>query len=124
MLTKHVSFLHTLRAQNRDGPSIRSSHPEHMMLVRNSSTFLGCMASGAAGESCIPERDHCCRIIGRNPPANLIVRLRPVDVGLPAQPSPSSGAVELEKRVAMSEDVSEIDLEVGDGGTAWGRNVC
>jgi len=37
---KHVSFLHTLRAQNRDGPSIRSSHPEHMMLVRNSSTFL------------------------------------------------------------------------------------
>src|SRR3954452_22656137 len=40
MFTKHVSFLHTLRAQNLDGPSIRSSHPEHMMLIRNSSTSL------------------------------------------------------------------------------------
>jgi hypothetical protein len=33
-------FLHTLSPQNRDGPSIRSSHPEHMTLVRYSSTIL------------------------------------------------------------------------------------
>src|SRR6184192_162357 len=33
-------FLHTLSLQNFDGPSIRSSHPEHMILVRYSSTIL------------------------------------------------------------------------------------
>jgi hypothetical protein len=115
----------TSRAHDARPKLIDESHaPPPLQLAIQRFHWPGCVATRAAGESCIPKRDHCRRIPPGHTPANLVVRLRPVDVGLPAQPSPSSGAVELEKRVAVSEDMSEVDLEAGDGGAAWGRNVC
>jgi len=80
------------------------------------------VTAGAAGEGTVPERDHCCRIVGCNPPAELVVGLRPVDVGLPAKPSPSERAVELQEGVFVEEDVSEVGLEVGDRGATWAWN--
>jgi hypothetical protein len=77
------------------------------------------MATGAAGESCIPKHDHCHRIVSCNLLANLIVGLHLVDVGLPVEPSPLERAVELKEGIFVGEDVMEVGLEGGDRRAAW-----
>jgi hypothetical protein len=80
------------------------------------------MTAGAAREGGIPERYDRSRIFPDHAPTDLVVCLRLVDVGFPAQPSPSDRAVELQEGVFMGEDVLEVDLKVGDRGAARARD--
>lgn len=72
------------------------------------------MTAGGAGEGAISECHNCSRVPLDHTLADLVVGLRPVNVGFPAQPSPSKSAVELQEGILVGEDMQEVCLEVGD----------